>query len=191
MMMRHSSVRTVLMSLALVAMATAAHAATPRTTPSSTASPTRTVGAVSALSIVANAGKTEVILAVDGEVDVTDFILSTPQHRVVIDLKNAVLAGTPVLYDKIARGGIVNVRLAQFKADVVRLVLELDGPHGYQVAKGDGSARTLNQILKGTQAVRATLDKPAKPPTRELAVRATVIIATTRRSAKIGSPTYL
>ena len=146
MMMRHSSVRTVLMSLALVAMATAAHAATPRTTPSSTASPTRTVGAVRALSIGANAGKTEVILAVDGEVDVTDFILSTPQHRVVIDLKNAVLAGTPVLYDKIARGGIVNVRLAQFKADVVRLVLELDGPHGYQVAKGDG---TLKIVVEG------------------------------------------
>ena len=30
------------------------------------------------------------------------------------------------MYDKVSRAGITNVRLAQYKPDVVRLVLELD-----------------------------------------------------------------
>ena len=100
----------------------------------------RAVGSVSALSIVPGAGKTEVIINVQGDVDVQDFTLSAPQ-RVVIDLRNATLSGQPVLYDKISRGGITNVRMAQFKQDVVRIVLELDGPRNYTVIKGTGDLR--------------------------------------------------
>ena len=60
----------------------------------------------------------------------------------------------------------------------------------FQPVKGDESARTLNQILKDTQAVRASLDKPAKPPTREQAVRATATIARLRTVLKEWSEFY-
>jgi hypothetical protein len=60
----------------------------------------------------------------------------------------------------------------------------------FQPVKGDESARTLNQILKDTQAVRASLDKPAKPPTREQAVRASATIARLRTVLKEWSEFY-
>ncbi len=142
---RLSPVRTALAALVLLAGTSAANAAPTRS------DPPRAAGAVSALRIVPNAGKTEVIIAVDGEVDVTDFTLGTP-HRVVLDLRNAVLAGAPLLYDRISRGGITNVRLAQFKPDVVRLVLEMDGPRGYQVAKSEG---LLKIVVEGGDAFTA------------------------------------
>lgn len=147
MMTRSLSVRTALLALVLMAGTAAAHAAPVR----EAALMPRAAGSVSALRIVPNAGKTEVIIAVDGEIDVTDFTLASP-HRVVLDLRNAVLSGVPTLYDRIARGGITNVRIAQFKADVVRLVLELDGPRGYQLAKGDG---TLRIMIEGGDAFTA------------------------------------
>ena len=100
-------------------------------------------GSVSALSIVSGAKKTEVIIHVDGDIDVQDFILSAPPFRVVLDLRNAVLSAPPAVYDKIARGGITNVRMAQFKENVVRIVLELDGPRTYEVAKGEHELRVL------------------------------------------------
>ena len=159
MMTRFSPVRTALAALALLAGSIVAHAAPSR----SAASARRAAGSVSALSIVPNAGKTEVIIAVDGEVDVSDFTLSSP-HRVVLDLRNAVLAGAPTLYDKIVRGGITNVRLAQFKVDVVRLVLEMDGPHGYQVARGDG---TLRILVEGGSAFTAWSSLGAGAPASE------------------------
>ena len=126
--------------LALAAWATMALPAGARAADGHGAPAPRAVGSVSALSIVPGAGKTEVIINVQGDVDVQDFTLSAPQ-RVVIDLKNATLSGQPVLYDKIARGGITNVRMAQFKQDVVRIVLELDGPRTYAVIRGDGDLR--------------------------------------------------
>ena len=39
------------------------------------------------------------------------------------------------MYDKVSRAGITNVRLAQYKADVVRLVLELDSSREYEVTR--------------------------------------------------------
>lgn len=168
MMTRSLSVRTALLALALLAGTAVAYAAPVR----DAALTPRAAGSVSALRIVPNAGKTEVIIAVDGEVDVTDFTLASP-HRVVLDLRNAVLSGVPTLYDKIARGGITNVRIAQFKADVVRLVLELDGPRGYQLAKGDG---TLRIVIEGGDTFTAwsslTGGQPSAPAPMNTETRA-------------------
>ena len=54
----------------------------------------------------------------------------------------------------------------------------------------DESARVLNQILKDTQAVRSSLEKPATPPTREQAVRATASLARLRTVLKEWSEFY-
>jgi len=101
-------------------------------------------GEVRALSIVPAAGRAEVVIAVDGSVDVQDFALSGPP-RIVLDLHGATFTGAARLYDKVPRGGITNIRVAQYRDDVVRVVIELDGDHKYT-------------IQRSSDAVRLTLD---------------------------------
>ena len=97
-------------------------------------------GAVTALSVQAAAGKAEVVIGIDGDVDVQDFTLDSP-HRIVIDINGAVSKLPARLYDRIVRGGITNVRAAQFKPTVVRVVLDLDGEHGYDITRGSRDVR--------------------------------------------------
>jgi type IV pilus assembly protein PilQ len=81
-----------------------------------------------------------VVIGVNAAVQVRDFTLGSPQ-RVVIDLHGATLDMSGRTYDKVARGGITNVRYSQFRANVVRVVVELDGVHPYEVKRGDGEVR--------------------------------------------------
>lgn len=96
-------------------------------------------GEVKALSVVPAAGRAEVVVAVSGPVDVTDFSLGSPP-RIVLDLKGATLTAQGRMYDRVARGGITNVRVAQYRDNIVRLVIDLDGQHTYTVD------RTTDQI---------------------------------------------
>src|SRR6185503_2599539 len=45
------------------------------------------------------------------------------------------------MYDKVSRAGITNIRLAQYKADVVRPVLELDSARDYEVTRTENEIR--------------------------------------------------
>ena len=130
-------------------------------------------GSVSALSIVSGARKTEVIIHVDGDIDVLDFMLQAPQ-RLVLDLRNAVLSAPPVVYDKVSRGGITNVRMAQFKESVVRIVLELDGPRAYEVVKGEHELRVLvegaDQFASWTTVAGGPAAAEARAANRQVAV---------------------
>ncbi|HEU5478740.1 MAG TPA: AMIN domain-containing protein, partial [Candidatus Tumulicola sp.] len=96
-------------------------------------------GEVTSLSVVPTAGRAEVVVAVDGSVDVDDFSLASPP-RIVLDLRGAKLVAGGRMYDRIARGGITNVRVAQYRDNIVRLVIDLDGQHSYTVN------RTLNEV---------------------------------------------
>jgi type IV pilus assembly protein PilQ len=98
------------------------------------------VNAVTAVSIVPSSGRADVIVAVSGPVEVSDFVLSGPD-RVVLDLTGARLGMAAHMYDKITRAGITNIRLAQYKPDVVRLVIELDSTRDYEVTRGDNEVR--------------------------------------------------
>jgi type IV pilus assembly protein PilQ len=89
---------------------------------------------VTSLSVTPGSGKAEVSVAIDGTVTVLDFTLENPR-RIVVDLQGATLGMPLGLYDKISRGGITNVRVAQYKAGTVRVVLDLDGPHEYTVVR--------------------------------------------------------
>ena len=97
-------------------------------------------GAITALSVVPGAGRAEVVIGVDGAVDVMDFALEAGR-KVVVDFKGATLGMPAALYDRVSRAGIVNVRFAQYKSDIVRVVLELDVPHEYSVVRGEGDVR--------------------------------------------------
>jgi len=95
---------------------------------------------VHTVSVVPSSGKTEVVIGVDRAVDVQDFTLAAPA-RVVIDLKGATLEMSHRGYDRIARGGITNIRYSQFNSSVVRVVIELDAKHPYEVKRGNGEVR--------------------------------------------------
>src|SRR6185312_1218457 len=79
---------------------------------------------VHSVSVVPSSGKTEVVIGVNAAVDVQDFTLESPA-RVVIDLKGATLNMAYRSYDRVARGGITNIRYSQFRPNIVRVVIEL------------------------------------------------------------------
>ena len=98
-------------------------------------------GAVTALSVVPGSGHADVVIAVEGpSIEIIDFTLESPR-RIVVDLKGATLGMSARLYDKVSRGGITNVRMAQWKPEIVRVVLDLDGPREYTVVREDHDVR--------------------------------------------------
>jgi type IV pilus assembly protein PilQ len=106
---------------------------------------------VTSLSVVPATGRAEVVIGVTSEISVSDFVLSSP-HRLVIDLNGAVLDMNGS-YDRVARGGITNIRYSQFKAEVVRVVIELDGQHPYDVRRTASEVRVA--VDGGTSAFEA------------------------------------
>jgi type IV pilus assembly protein PilQ len=109
-------------------------------------------GEVTAVSLAPAAGKTEIVVAVRGTVDVRDFLLSSPD-RLVLDLVGATLSSTSAsLYDGVKRGKVVNLRYSQFRPDVVRLVVDLDGPQTYKVDRSPDAVRVTFDSGAGFQA---------------------------------------
>jgi type IV pilus assembly protein PilQ len=135
--------------------------------------------AVRSVSVVPASGKAEIVIGVDASVDVDDFALESP-HRVVVDLKGAVLGMSP-RYDRQARGGVTNVRAAQFKPNVVRVVIEMDASHSYEVSRSGNEVRVsvsggaanfaswYSDESRKPAAARAT--EPAVTPKSEVVAR--------------------
>src|SRR5688500_531392 len=126
-------------------------------------------GEVVSLSVVPITGRAEVVIAVDGSVDVQDFTLSKPA-RVVIDLKGARLTMPARLYDKVQRGAIMNLRVAQYKEEVVRVVIDLDQARDYSITRGEESIRVsidaeagaFNAWHAGAPTLTRTVAAPAE-----------------------------
>jgi type IV pilus assembly protein PilQ len=95
---------------------------------------------VHSVSVVPSSGKTEVVIGVNAAVDVQDFTLDAPA-RVVIDLQGATLDMSHRTYDKVSRGGITNIRYSQYRPNIVRVVIEMDGKHPYEVKRNNGEVR--------------------------------------------------
>jgi type IV pilus assembly protein PilQ len=95
---------------------------------------------VHSVSVVPSSGKTEVVIGVNAAVEVQHFTLDGPT-RVVVDLKGASLQMAHRSYDKVARGGITNIRYSQFSQNVVRVVINLDAQHPYSVKRSDREVR--------------------------------------------------
>jgi type IV pilus assembly protein PilQ len=94
-------------------------------------------GAVSSLTVAPVAGKAELVVGVSGAVKVSEFTLKAPD-RVVIDIDNATLGLAPAGYDKVARGGVTDVRYSQFRKSTVRVVIYMDAEHPYKVWRTAG-----------------------------------------------------
>src|SRR4029077_11503400 len=91
-------------------------------------------------SVLPAARSVEVVIDLQGAVDVQDFTLASPA-RLVIDLQGARLVAPAVLYDGLNRGGIKNIRYAQFRPGVVRVVIDVDVLKDYRIERRDGQVR--------------------------------------------------
>jgi type IV pilus assembly protein PilQ len=109
-------------------------------TPGALAGWGRGPGDVTAVSVLPGPGRAEVIIDVEGSVTVQDFTLRRPD-RLVLDLVGARLATPLQAYDGLNRGGITNIRYAQFSPEVVRVVLELERLVSYQVEREEDVVR--------------------------------------------------
>ncbi|MEO5903595.1 MAG: secretin N-terminal domain-containing protein [Gemmatimonadaceae bacterium] len=112
--------------------------------------------AIRAVSVVSVAGRAEIVIGVDASVEVDDFALEAP-YRIVVDLKGATLGMSP-RYDRVARGGVINVRAAMFKPNVVRVVIEMDAAHPYELVRKDGEVHVA--IAGGTVEFAAWHSSP-------------------------------
>jgi len=90
------------------------------------------VGEVSALSIVPASGRAELVVGVSGATHVSEFTLASPS-RIVVDIDGVSNALPSNGYDKVARGGIGDVRYSQFKKGTVRVVVYLDHERDYKI----------------------------------------------------------
>jgi type IV pilus assembly protein PilQ len=95
-------------------------------------------------------GKVAVVIDVQGAR--TSRLHLTNPARLRSIFTGARLLGPATLYDGRNRGGIRNIRYAQFRPDVVRIVIDLDVLKDYQIKRGDTQVR----IELGTD--RATFD---------------------------------
>jgi type IV pilus assembly protein PilQ len=168
---------------------------------------------VHSVSVVPSSGKTEVVIGTNAAVDVQNFTLDAPA-RVVVDLKGATLSMAQHRYDKVARGGIINIRYSQFSSNVVRVVIELDAARPYDVKRSDTEVRLVfvggktadysswSSSKSGYVATRTPAPTPPAPraasatsapiksepaPTHAVATTATMQTASPRAVAQVES----
>ncbi len=85
---------------------------------------------------------TEVLIAVDGDVEFREFTMEGP-NRLVVDLFGARHQLPLGDFTGVNRGGITGVRTSQYSDDVVRVVLELESVRPYEVIAEPGLIRVV------------------------------------------------
>ena len=121
---------------------------------------------VTAVSVVPNLTRTEVLVSIEGAVSYRAFNMEGPS-RIVLDLINAQHALPQEDFLGINRGGVVAVRTSQYAEDIVRVVVELERTSAYVVEATDGTVRISIENESGQLAdldpweTRALLPSPA------------------------------
>jgi type IV pilus assembly protein PilQ len=92
---------------------------------------------VRAVRVESNTGGTIVAVTLTDSVARSAFTLAGP-NRIVIDLPGTTLGAIGGrAYDGQARGPVQNLRMAQYRADIVRVVLVVDGAAHYSISGGN------------------------------------------------------
>jgi type IV pilus assembly protein PilQ len=123
-------------------------------------------GEVTGVSVLPGAGSVTVVIDVRGGVQVTDFTLKEPA-RLVVDVKGATLHTRGILYDRVNRGGIIDIRYSQFTPEIVRIVMQLESLKDYHLERVDDAVR----IAFGTDRAFAAWSSVA-PAVQRLAAAA-------------------
>ena len=97
-------------------------------------------GEVRAVSLVPTSGRAELVIQVDGAVEIADRTLSDP-NRIVLDLSGATLSPEVGRYDGVRRAGVLNVRVSQYTPQVVRVVLDVERLVPYRIERDPGAIR--------------------------------------------------
>jgi type IV pilus assembly protein PilQ len=99
-------------------------------------------GEVRAVSLMPSSGRAELVIQVQGAVQVTDRTLRDP-NRIVLDISGATLASgmDRSVYDGVKRAGVLNVRLSQYTPDVVRVVMDVEQLVPYRIERADDAIR--------------------------------------------------
>ncbi|HSJ12823.1 MAG TPA: secretin N-terminal domain-containing protein [Longimicrobiales bacterium] len=92
---------------------------------------------ITALTVAPAAGRTEVVIRVDGAITANDFMMD--DGRLVIDLSGA--SHGSGIDRAVNRGGLQRLRVAQFRPGVVRVVLVLGRAVPYEITREEGSLR--------------------------------------------------
>jgi type IV pilus assembly protein PilQ len=150
-------------------------------------------GEVRGVSVLPAAGKVEIVIDLQGAAVVQDFTLANPA-RLVIDLQGTHLAAPVALYDGQNRGGVRNVRYAQFKPDVVRVVIDLDALKDYQIERAPGQVRVHIGTERTSFAAWSSSTVPSQPnvpPVRTAARRSEAEVAPDvgETAARVTTPT--
>jgi type IV pilus assembly protein PilQ len=144
-------------------------------------------GEVLSVAISSQPGKAEVMIGIRGAVEVKDFVLHSPE-RLVLDLAGAKLTGAIALYDGVERGGIRNIRYAQFSPGIVRVVIDLDAQKEYTVESSAEGVRvrfgTDRSFLAWSSLAPAAMPAPAAETTP--APAATAAAPTRRPEVRMG-----
>jgi len=152
-----------------------------------------TAATVHSVSVVPSSGKTDVVIGINAAVEMQNFTLDAPA-RVVVDLKGATLAMTQRTYDRISRGGITNIRYSQFRPNVVRVVIEMDAKHAYDVKRTDTEVRVTFSGGKTAEysSWSSNKDGYVAAPTPPLArqVTATADVKNTQANVAATSPLH-
>src|SRR5690348_9276973 len=157
-----------LVTTALVAFAPCIASATPARPASAAPLPLPPAASVISLSVVPTSERSELVIGVDGPVEVQDFTLRDPD-KIVVDVTGATLGIGTESYDRVTRAGIVNVRYSQYRKNVVRVVLTLDGAKPYSVVRGKHEVRVS---IEGRSNRLETWHVGYEVPTSTLAERA-------------------
>lgn len=141
-------------------------------------------GAVVSLSVVPTTSQAQVVIGIDGAVSVNDFTLTGPD-RIVVDITGARLGVRSGGYDKLVRGGVLDVRYSQNQPNVVRVVLTVAGPRRYEVSREAANIRIsvdgggtfsawrigkVNPALAEVPRARRTEPTPRAEPTSKAVV---------------------
>ena len=147
-------------------------------------------GEVRAVSVVPAAGSVDVVIDLRGPVEIQDFTLANPA-RLVVDLQGARLTAPAVLYDGANRGGVKNIRYAQFRPGVVRVVIDLDALKDYQIERRDAQVRV--KIGSERTGFEAWSSESASPPVEAAAAPAAARAQPAARrggqAARVATPT--
>lgn len=148
---------------------------------------------VTAVSVVPTPGHAEIVIALNGTVtDVRDFVLREPD-RLVIDVVGATLNRRGSAYDGVARAGIRDIRYSQFRPDVVRVAIYLDGSRDYRVVQTEGEVRVRlgadDSFLAWSSVAPSDLTPPAaasrRAPEVELPAEPVAMPAAQQPAARI------
>ncbi len=91
---------------------------------------------------------TEIVIAVDGEVEFREFTMEGPS-RLVVDLFGARHNLPGDNFANVNRGGVTSVRTSQYSDDIVRVVLELETLSAYEVVSEPGRIRVVMENPRG------------------------------------------